>query len=60
MAGNFSQGADHFVMVAVADEHDAKAFLGKPDRLQVHFGHQRARGVDHFQPPRDRLRTHRG
>ena len=53
VVGRFAHGADDFIVVAVADEEDGVAFACEPHRLQVHFGDQRACGVDHFQVARD-------
>ncbi len=45
----FAQRAFDLVVVAVADQHQRVALLGKLDRLDVHLGHQRTGGVNHLQ-----------
>ena len=47
-------------MVFVPDQHDGVVLAGVADRLEVHLGHQRARGVDHAQPAALGFITHRG
>ncbi len=48
----FAQRAFDFVVVAMADEHQRIALLGKLDRLDVDLGYQRAGGVNHLEVAR--------
>ena len=49
MLWNFTQRADHFVVVAVPDQYDAEAVAREPHRFQMHLGDQRTGGVDDVQ-----------
>ena len=43
---NFAHRADDLFMTLVSNQDDGTTFAGEPDRLQVNFGDERARGVD--------------
>ena len=58
-AGRLAQGPDHLVVVRVADEDDRAPLLRVPDRLEVDLGDERARRVDHPEPPVRRGIPHR-
>ncbi len=47
-SGRFAEGADHFVVVGVADQDDRIVLTGKANRFQMDLGDQRAGGVDHL------------
>ena len=59
-AGRVSRSADHLVVARVADQQDREVAAGEPPCLPVHLGDQRARRVDHRQPPRRGVVVHRG
>ena len=56
----FAQRAFDLVVVAMADQHQRVALLGKLDRLDVDLGHQRAGGVNHLQAAALAALAHRG
>ena len=45
----FAQSADHFVVIAMADQDQRIAFLGELDGLDVDLGDQRTGGVNDAQ-----------
>ena len=47
--GSFAQGADHLIMITVADEDDAVIIFGEAHCFHVYLGHQRTGGVNHPQ-----------
>ena len=54
---DFAHSADDLFMTFVSNKDDGTAFSGEPDRLQVNFGDQRARGVNDGQAFRSGLRS---
>ena len=59
-ARRLPRGADHFLMVLMADEKDVVILGGKPLGLVMHLGDQRAGGVDGLQAAALRLLATRG
>ena len=45
--GCFTEGADDFVVIAVANEDDGEALFGQLHSFKVDFGDKRACGVNH-------------
>ena len=57
--GRFAHRSHHLVVVGVPHQDDRVALARVADGLQVHLGHEGARGVDHPQAPPLRLVAHR-
>src|SRR5262245_17510824 len=47
--GSLSHGSDYFVVPFMSYEHDGVTELCILDGFQVHFGHERASGIDRIQ-----------
>ena len=53
-----AQRANHFVMIAMANQNQRIAFLGELHRLHMHLGDQRTRSIDHPQLPQFAVLAH--